>query len=75
MPGAVMTVCAKCSDTHQVWSVGSERMNPCLSCPSPCPRCVGADGMYCKTTPCSCDCHTETEKPTVVGEEYDDEDQ
>lgn len=55
-----MTVCARCNDTHKMWSAEFEQWWPCTACPSPCPRCCdpATSNAYCKTTPCACSCHT-----------------
>lgn len=46
--------CATCNDTHRM-KLG-EREVMCTSCPVPCEKCQLV--AYCKTSPCSCGCHS-----------------
>ncbi len=51
--GDTSPVCRVCNDTHRMELEDATVM--CTHCPTPCKECrVGA---YCRTTPCSCQCH------------------
>lgn len=50
--------CRRCNDRHRIKHVdydGKMTWTMCHVCPAPCQRC--GVGGYCRTTPCTCECH------------------